>query len=121
MHTVATTELSVFGQPVSPDAAIIPRSAGSNSTPKNGRVRQAELRSRLVQAGLAQVAVWVPQGTQPEVQRLAELLRLSTGKVLPHEMRPDAEPTAELQAAPASTACPGRRRGPGRAGREPSC
>ena len=56
-----------------------------NDAPKAGRARQAALRARLKQAGLEQVAVWVPQGFQPEMHGLAAALRRAAGKLLPSE------------------------------------
>ncbi len=74
-----------------------------NDAPKSGRARQAALRARLKQAGLEQVAVWVPQGFQPEMHGLAAALRRAAGKLLPSETAPDdgALETDEPPPAPA--------------------
>lgn len=56
-----------------------------SDAPKSGRTRQAALRARLKQAGLEQVAVWVPRGFQPEMHGLAAALRRAAGTLLPGE------------------------------------
>lgn len=57
--------------------------------PKPGRARQAALRARLIEAGLVQVAVWVPEGFQPEMQGFAAALRRASGTLLPSETKTD--------------------------------
>jgi DNA-binding IclR family transcriptional regulator len=63
------------------------RQARTESAAKPGRQRQAERCQRLTEAGLVQVATWVPDGSRSSILGAARRLRKKAGVLLPSERR----------------------------------